>query len=370
MVGTDLSSGTKTYNLNFCKYLDTIILKEDAYIFLTKNYLKEIPKSKNPKITYIVKSNIFSNVLFRLIWMQFFLPFELKKLKIEKFFSPMNLGPIFLGLFNIKFILALHSNLPWIFFTKMPGNYIRNYLMRLLMKISINNCDKLIVASDYAKQEIVEVLKINQEKVISIYLGIDSKYLVQYKDEKNLDLFDYNNYILSVVSCVKYHNIINLLKAFKLLKRSSLYKLKFVLIIQVLDRNYFLEIKKYVKTNFKKNEIIFYHNLHSDYLINLYKKAKFYIFSSYCEVFGFTSLEAMSQRCPVLISKKSALPEINSDSAGYFDPDNVENISVMMKKIISNIEYRNNLIDKGNIRHKKFDWSKTVGNTIKIIEKL
>ena len=44
------------------------------------------------------------------------------------------------------------------------------------------------------------------------------------------------------------------------------------------------------------------------------------------KVFGLTSLEAMSQGCPVIISKKSALPEINNLAAEYFDPDNIEQI--------------------------------------------
>ena len=77
--------------------------------------------------------------------MQFILPFELKSLKVDQFFSPMNIGPIFLKLFNIKFSLALHSNLPWVYFSKMPGNYIRNLLTKFIMEVSVKVCDKLIV---------------------------------------------------------------------------------------------------------------------------------------------------------------------------------------------------------------------------------
>ena len=56
-------------------------------------------------------------------------------------------------------------------------------------------------------------------------------------------------------------------------------------------------------------------------MVNLYKNARFLYFSSYCRFFGFTSLEAMSQGCPVVISKRSALSEINSDVVEYFNPD-------------------------------------------------
>ena len=49
------------------------------------------------------------------------------------------------------------------------------------------------------------------------------------------------------------------------------------------------------------------HNIGCKYLVNLYRYASLYLFTSYSEVFGLTSLEAMSQKCPVLISNKSAL---------------------------------------------------------------
>ena len=45
-VGTNLGSGTKTYSLNFCNYLEEENLNEHVYIFLTKGYYDEIPKKK------------------------------------------------------------------------------------------------------------------------------------------------------------------------------------------------------------------------------------------------------------------------------------------------------------------------------------
>jgi len=42
MIGTSLGSGTKTYNLNFCEYLNKNNLSEKIYIFVTKDYLNEM----------------------------------------------------------------------------------------------------------------------------------------------------------------------------------------------------------------------------------------------------------------------------------------------------------------------------------------
>ncbi len=368
MVGTNLGSGTKTYNLNFCEYLNNITIKNKIYIFITKDYLKSISKNENRNIEYIIKSNFLKNIFFRIIWMQFFLPFELKFLKVNQFFSPMNIGPIALKLFNIKFTLALHSNLPWVYFSKMPGNILRNFLTRFIMEISVRVCDRLIVDSEFAKNEIVRLLNIRPNKVFFVYLGIDKKFLDKKKNDFYLKNLEYKNYIVSVLSCVRYHNIINMLKGFKLLKKEKNIDLKFVFVLQILDKKYFNEIKKFVELNFQKDEIIFLHDLDSNFLVNLYKNARFYIFSSYCEVFGFTSLEAMSQGCPVVISKRSALSEINSDVVEYFNPDDEYEIKESMRKVLFEEDYKNNLIEKGYIHYKKFSWEKTVSQTLKFID--
>ena len=368
MVGTNLESGTKTYNLNFCKYLSKKDLNDVIYIFACNDFIREV-QIDNLKIKFISKSNILKNIFMRILWMQFILPFELKFLKINQLYSPMNLSPIILKLFNIKLVLGLHSNLPWIYFSKMPGNVLRNYITKLIMQLSIYLSDHLIVTSNTAKNEIIKILSLKRDKVSYIYLGVDEKFLQLEQQNKNfIKNFNYKDYILSVLSCVKYHNIINLLKAFKSLLEENSLKLKFVLVMQILDKVYYKEIIKFIDNNFNDGQIIIFSNLKNSYLINLYKNANFYIFSSDCEVFGLTSLEAMSQNCPVIISNKSSLPEINSSAAEYFDPDDENQIKICMKKLMNNNDYKKKLIETGQEHIKKFSWEKTVNETIKILE--
>ncbi len=367
MVGTNLESGTKTYNLNFCKYLGEKKLNHFIYIFGCKDFINQLDIS-NKNFIFVKKSNILMNTFLRILWMQFILPFELKILKVNQLYSPMNLSPIFLRLFKIRLVLGLHSSLPWLHFSKMPGNFIRNYFTKIIMQFSIYSCDHLIVTSKTSKKEIVEVLSLNPDKVSFIYLGIDKKFLEKTeKNKKIINNFKYNNYILSVLSCVKYHNIINLLKAFKLSSEEMDSNIKFVLVMQILDKDYYKEIINYINDNFTKGKIIIFSNLDNSYLINLYKYAKFYIFSSYCEVFGLTSLEAMSQNCPVVLSNRSALPEINSDAAYYFDPDNEIQIKESINKILNDDFFRNSLINRGEKHYKNFSWEKTVLETSKIL---
>ena len=369
-VGTNVGSGTKTYNINFCNELESTDLKEDFIIYLSKNYFNQIKflENKNSRIKYIVKSNIFSNIFFRIFWMQFILPFELKIMGVKKLYSPMNFCPILAKLFNIKIILALHSNLPWVFFHLMPGNIIRNLLTRKLMEFSISTCEILIVDSYFAKEEISNILKIKKDKIKVIYLGIDKKYLSSECSKNFVERFNYSEkYIISVLSCVRYHNILNLLKAFKILINEIDFNIKLVLILQILDKKYYEVLNNYIVSNFEKDEVTIINNIESNKLPNFYKYSQLYVFSSYCEVFGLTSLEAMAQGCPALISNTSALPEINGTASDYFDPDNIVDIKNKIKKILIDENHKSNLIKNGEDHIKKFTWQNNVEKTLSAI---
>ena len=62
MIGTILESGTKTYNLNFCKQICKKNIDEKIYIFITKDYLSDLSISKNHNINFIIKSSILTNI--------------------------------------------------------------------------------------------------------------------------------------------------------------------------------------------------------------------------------------------------------------------------------------------------------------------
>jgi len=372
-VGTNLGSGTKTYNINFCNELSLLDLTQNIKIFICKNYLKELSReiNENNQIEYVIKPNFLSITLLRLLWMQFIFPFQLKLMGIKKLYSPMNFSPLIAKFLNIKVILCLHSNLPWVYFDLMPGNLVRNFVTRKMMELSIKSCDLLIVVSQFAKKEIIEILKIDLKKIEVVYLNINKKYLSLVDNKKIIKNFNYESkYILSVMSCVRYHNIINLLKAYKKLTSNLDFDIKLVLVLQILDKSYFLEIEKFIKSNFKENQIMIFSNLSSENLPNLYRYAELYVFTSYCEVFGLTSLEAMSQKTPVVISNKSSLPEINGNAAIYFDPDDIDEITNSLKMILMHNTLRQKLIEEGIAQLDKYNSKDNIKKTISIIENI
>ncbi|MDC3053896.1 glycosyltransferase [Candidatus Pelagibacter sp.] len=370
LVCTNNNSGSKTYNSKFLKYLSKLKIDDEITIYICESLYNSIKQdlSNNPNIYYEIKKNNLTKIFNRMLWMQFILPFDLKKKKINILYSPLNIIPISKKFFKIKSILCLHSNLPWVYFNKMPGSILKKFFTKFLMELSIKLCDKLIVNSDFAMNEITQKLNLKKKNTKRIYLGLD-KNLFNKSIGPYLNNFDYNQeYILSVISCVKYHNIINLIIAFKNLKNKNKINHKFVIVMQIIDKEYYSQIKSLVENCNLKNDILIFENIDNIYLKRLYKFSKLYLFSSYCEVFGLTSLEAMSQKCNVLISNTSSLPEINSNAADYFDPDNINEIE---NKILLNLfdkTHRDRIIQNSLNRLNFFSWENTVKETLKFIK--
>lgn len=351
LVSTQSPSGSKTYINGLIKLIGDLTQNYTVCIFIdNETKIKNLKKNKRIIISKI--PSFFSNGLYRILWTQIIFPFYIYYYGIKKVFCPLNICPLIFFFSKVKIILSVHSLLPWTHFNLMPGNNIKKLFIKLFMQFSIKVCDTLICPSSYTKIFLKKKLNLKKDKVLVLNHYIEN-FNKKKCEKKFIKDFDYKStFFLSVLSCARYHNIINLLKAFKLtnVKENNI---KFLLVMSILDNKYFLEINRFIKKNNIRNLKIV-KNLHRDYLYNLYRFSKGYVFSSYSETFGYTSLEAMSLGSPVIVSKTSALPEVNKNGAIYFNPNNVYQISKLMKKIVSDKKLRKKLIRNGKLQSNKY----------------
>ena len=91
-------------------------------------------------------------------------------------------------------------------------------------------------------------------------------------------------------------------------------------------------------------------------LIQNYRNASALIYPSCYEGFGLPPLEAMANRCPVVSSHASAMPEVIGDAAEFFDPLDLDSIASAIQKVVQSQARTNDLIAKGLIRVQQFTW--------------
>ena len=103
-------------------------------------------------------------------------------------------------------------------------------------------------------------------------------------------------------------------------------------------------------------------------LANLYRNAAALVYPSRYEGFGLPPLEAMVQGCPVVSSRTSSMPEVIGDAAEYFDPDNVDDMSAAIEHVVYSSERRGELISKGHVRSKMFDWTTCAAETMRLYQ--
>ena len=377
LVGTKKNSGSKTYLYNFIKVLiseenEELIsekFSDKYYLFITRYYYKQFKHISNKKIKFIIKPDFFGEGIFKLIWMQFILPYEILCFKISKIFSSLNYCPIFFVNKKVKKIIVIHSLLPFVYPKYLPKNYLTKYFTRYFMLKSIKSAHGIIVLSDYQKKELLEKILIDKNKLIKkIYLGADH---IKIKNKKFLNRFNYNskdNYLICVSSCAPYHNLLEIISAIYLLNKEI--KVKLLLVTQILDKKYFGEIRKAIKNYKIEDKVQILINIDNDFLPNLFEVSSGYIFSSLTETFGITTLEAMMHSLPVLVSNNSSLPEINGEAALYFKHNDINDIKEKMKAILTNAKLRDELVLHGLANSKKYIWKKTISETLSFIKEI
>lgn len=108
----------------------------------------------------------------------------------------------------------------------------------------------------------------------------------------------------------------------------------------------------------------------TDDLVNIYNISKALLMPSLDEGFGLPILEAMNCGCPVITSKNGSLAEVAGEAALYVNPENIEDISSSITKIVHVIELRKEFVQKGLQQAKKFTLKKMIVDTIAAYEQI
>ena len=114
------------------------------------------------------------------------------------------------------------------------------------------------------------------------------------------------------------------------------------------------------------DRIIYLGKLSDQDLRLVYNITNVFFFPSFYEGFGLPVLEAMACGTPVVISNAPSLIEIAGNAALNKKPDDFYGFADTIHNLLTDHNFRREMIDKGLARGKKFTWEKTSEAILKL----
>lgn len=353
-------TGVGRYIRNLVSQLAIIDKKNEYILFLRKKEFDTLP----------LPGENFQKQLADFHWHtveeQFKFPLVLEKEHLDLVHFPYFSLPIF---YRGAYVVTIHDLILHHFPTgkastrSLPVYYGKLFLYKLLIEQAASSAKKIIAVSKATKNEIIDHLRVPEEKVIVTYEGIDEIFTAKKTPTKPLIT---QPYFLYVGNAYPHKNLERLISAFVEFRSRSLNN---AILVLVGRNDYFYQHLRDKVINKEIDKYIVIKNDVSDSnLKNLYAHAIAVIVPSLMEGFGLPALEAMSQGCLVLASDIPSIREICRESVIYVNPFDERAIAEKLDFIYTQRTKFSEEKKHAKIRAKAFSWKKMAEETKRVYE--
>jgi len=233
---------------------------------------------------------------------------------------------------------------------------------------AMRTVNSVITISQSTKNDVIELLKVPEEKICVVYPGVDKIFLRRdnndIEDQEVLDSLEISDvYFLFVGAVSVRKNLVNLIKAFNISGLAERYRL---ILTGELSHGW-EEIWSTIKGLKLEKRIQLLGYVPDSALPVLYSNAAAFLFPTFYEGFGLPIFEAMACGTPVMIGGEGAAPEIALGHAIVVDPHDVNSIAEGINKSLS--------VNASSLEEAKryagtFTWNRCVDKTINLYKQI
>lgn len=299
------------------------------------------------------------------LWEQVRLPQEIKRFKIDLFHSSANTT---FWRSSCPVVVTVHDTK--LFETPRPS-WIEEFYMKGIQPLLLRRATRIICPSAFTRQCVMERLRIPENKVTVVYLGLNQNFKVLNDKERAGKIRQQygisDEFVFSYGGETPSKNISNLLRAFAYLKKKT--EIPHQLVVTGIRSKEVLSMHlREARELGVETSVLILGYLPEDDLVALLNVASVFVYPSLFEGFGFPPIEAMACGVPVAASDATSIPEIVGDAALFFDGRNPQEMADQIYRIIREPRLAEILRQKGFERIRKFSWDETAKKTLRIYQ--
>jgi len=233
---------------------------------------------------------------------------------------------------------------------------------------AVKRADHIIAVSNSTRRDIVNLLGVDEQKITVIYEAPNPVYLPMDRSHALAQVQARyalpNDFILFVSTIEPRKNVQGLLRAFRRLLDD--YKLDVSLVLA--GSKGWLSQEAYDLVNELKlnKQCLFLGPVEEKDLVFLYNAARCLAYPSFYEGFGLPPLEAMACGTPAVVANVSSLPEVVGDAALLVAPNDVEELTVALWRLLTDDQVWTELQQKGFKRAERFSWARAARETLDV----
>lgn len=251
---------------------------------------------------------------------------------------------------------------------KSSQNFKQNVYASVMFRQAVRRSDVVVTDSLFSRDELCRYLSVPQEKIRVIGMGMDQEKFSQELTQSQIGAirkkYQLPEQFLLFVGNLKPHKNLQLLVEGYQTGRISLPlvvvgKMQGLLTVDPM-------LQKIHSDAALRQKIHFAEEVLDQEMVAFYQMASVFIFPSLYEGFGLPPLEAMASGCPVIASRAASLPEVCGEAVYWIDPCSVSELTSGIDRLLSESEYRQELIRKGRERVCQFQWDKTASQYLQL----
>ncbi len=320
------------------------------------DFLKSLPQVK----TILPKSKLLTS-----LWRSKGVVVDLKRDGVELYHGLSHELPMGIHQTHIKSVVTIHD----LIFMRFPQyfGFISRKIYESKVKYACTNADSIIAISERTKNDVVELLGADADKINVVYQACDDSFKVKQSLKRKTEVKQKyrlpDNFILNVGTIEPRKNLLLLVKALQLLP-----DVKLVVIGK--QSAYFKQVRQYIVANGLEKRIMFIDNVNFDELPAIYQLAHVFVYPSRYEGFGIPILEALASGTPVIAATGSCLEEAGGPDSFYVDPDDEKDLAEKIKMVLSDAALSQNMVEKGMQYSAKFEEKKLAAQMMAVYQKV